>query len=388
MKNKNEKSNAGMPQTLEPLSFLKTLTPYQSSANKVDDEGYRYRLCYNEGAFGPSPSVVQAMLAAAPNMHRYPDMGYAQLRQAIADKYQLDAARIVCGAGSDDLIGLLMHAFVGEGDEVISSQFGFAMYAVAARTVGAKPVIIPENDLQTDLRAMLNAVTDRTKVVFLANPNNPTGSWLTRSVINDFLRALPQHVLFVYDAAYADFMDDEDYSDGFEWAGEQSRVCVLRTFSKIYGLGGLRLGWAYAAKVIIDTLNNVRNPFNVSILAQAGVIAALNDDTFVEKCRTHNTIWREKLFQLLLELGLKPYPSKGNFVLCRFASVPQAQRVFSYLKEKSILTRPMAGYGLPDCIRITVGQEHEMQALFAALREFTEFKNVTVVSQDFFPKAS
>lgn len=359
-----------MSEKLEPLSFLRELTPYQSSANKVEDEGYAVRICYNEGAFGPSPRAVKAMQDVIPNMHRYPDMGYNRLRAAIAAKYQLDASRIVCGAGSDDLIGLLMHAFVREGDEVISSQYGFAMYAVAARTVGAKPIIIPENDLQTDLDAMLRAVTPRTKAVFLANPNNPTGSWLTRTALNAFLRALPPNILFVYDAAYADFMVDEDYTSGFEWASEDGRTCVLRTFSKIHGLGGLRLGWGYGSREIIDCLNRVRNPFNVSAVVEAAAMASMDDDAFIDMSRAHNVVWREKLYHELVAEGVKAYPSKGNFVLARFASVDVAQRLFRHLKDQGILTRPMAGYGLPDCIRFTVGTEKEMQMLFAALKSF------------------
>ncbi|HVY12674.1 MAG TPA: histidinol-phosphate transaminase [Alphaproteobacteria bacterium] len=361
-----------MPNRPQPLPFLAQLTAYQSSANKVETGMGKIRLCYNEGALGPSPKAIEAARQAAFRMNHYPDMGYARLRQALAENYNIDAARIVCGAGSDDLIGLLVHSFLREGDEAICSQYGFAMYPVAIKSVGAKPVMVPEKDLRADLPAMLAAVTPRTKIVFLANPNNPTGSWVTRGEINAFLRELPPHVLFVYDAAYADYMDDADYSDGFEWAPEDGRVCVLRTFSKIHGLGGMRVGFCYGSSVVTEALNKVRNPFNVSLAGEAAAIASLKDDAFIEKCRAHTLQWREKLFDKLMEMGLKPYPSKGNFVLAGLHSPDHAKDLFSFLEQKNILIRPMAGYGLPDCVRISIGMDEEMQALFQALDHFKD----------------
>jgi histidinol-phosphate aminotransferase len=291
------------------------------------------------------------------------------LRNAIAKRFNLDANRLMFGAGSDDLILLLLHAFVQPDDEIIASQYAFSMYAVAARAVGAKAVMVPEKDLQPDLDAMLKAVTPRTRIVFIANPNNPTGSWLTRTQINQFLRELPQDIMFVYDAAYVDYMDDADYSDGFEWAEEDGRVCVLRTFSKVHGLGGMRIGYAYGPSVVIENINRIRNPFNVSVAGEAAAIASVNDESFLTMNREHNLVWREKLFNELLLIA-KPYPSKANFILTRFASKEQATAMFNHLKANSILVRPMAGYGLPDCLRFTVGQAHEMAALFAVLNTF------------------
>ncbi len=354
----------------KPLPFLENMTSYLSSPNKVADEGFTYRLCYNEGAFGPSPKALEAITATLPLTHRYPDMVYSDLRKAVAQRYNLDEERIIAGAGSDELISVLVNGYLKEGDEVIISKYAFSMYEVAARLVGAKPIMIPENDLQMDLAAMLKAVTPKTRMVFMANPNNPTGSWLARSDIQHFLRDLREDIIFVYDAAYADYVDDEDYSDGFEWVAEEGRVVVLRTFSKIHGLGGMRVGYAYAPKKIATCMNLVRKPFNVSRAGEAAAIASLNDDAFIERSRAHNTIWREKLFQKLQSLGAKPYPSKANFVLVRFASPEQSVAMFKHLKANSILVRSMAGYGLIDCLRFTVGQEHEMLALFAALKSF------------------
>jgi histidinol-phosphate aminotransferase len=365
-----------MSDTLQPLPFLSALTPYQSSVNKVEDRGGKMRLCYNEGAFGASPKALEAARFIMQIAQQYPDMGYTKLRQAIADRYKLDANRLVCGAGSDDLIGLLVHSFVKEGDEVICSQYGFAMYPVAAKVVGAKPVMIKETNFQTDLQGMLKAVTPKTKIIFIANPNNPTGSWIQRKEFAAFLRELPENILVVYDAAYADYMEEEEYSDGFEWATSDGRVCVLRTFSKIHGLGGMRVGFAYAPQVVVDALNRVRNPFNVSMAAEAAAVASLKDEAFLEKCRRHTIQWREKLFDHLMGLGFQPYPSKANFVLVGVHSAQHAKDMFNYLDSKNILIRPMAGYGLPDCVRISVGMENEMKALFKALDEFKDSKNV------------
>ncbi len=359
-----------MSTELKPLPFLENMTSYLSSPNKVADEGFTYRLCYNEGAFGPSPKALEAIQATLLQTHRYPDMAYTRLRAAIAARFTLDEHRIVAGAGSDELISILVNGYLKEGDEVIISKYAFSMYEMAVRLVGAKPVMVPENDLQMDLPAMLKAVTSKTRAVFIANPNNPTGSWLTRYDIQAFLRDLPEDIMFVYDAAYADYIDDEDYSNGFEWVAEEGRVVVLRTFSKIHGLGGLRVGYAYAPHKIATCMNLVRKPFNVSRAGEAAAIASLNDETFIERSRAHNLIWREKLFQKLQSLGAKPYPSKANFVLARFKSPEQSVALFNHLKANSILVRAMAGYGLIDCLRFTVGQENEMLALLAALKSF------------------
>lgn len=357
-------------------SYLSALIPYQSAGNHFACQDQGIRLCYNEGAFGPNPKVVEACTNAIGQIHIYPEMVYAQLRQALAEKFNLDASRIVCGAGSDELISLLVHAFAREGDEVVSSQYGFAMYPVAAKTVGAKPVLAPEKDnLRTDLAAMRTAITEKTRLVFIANPNNPTGSWLTRDELNDFIRDLPPHVLLVYDAAYADYMDEADYSNGLEWVKEDGNVCVIRTFSKIHGLAGMRVGWSYVPRMVAEALNRIRNPFNISVLSEIAAITSLQDDAFIDMCKAHTIVWRDKLMGVLADLKIRAYPSKCNFVLARFSSPAQADKLFHFLKDRKITLRPMAGYGLPDCLRITIGRENEMNALFAALKEFGDFKH-------------
>src|ERR1043166_316202 len=278
----------------QPHPYLESLVPYQNNKAKVDDEAGKIRLCYNEGAFGPSPKAMEAFRAVANRIHIYPDMGHARLRAALAARYKLDAARITCGAGSDDLIGLLARAYASKGDEVLYNEYGFTMFPVAAKCVGAIPVTAPEINMRADISALLKAVTSKTRIMFLANPNNPTGSWLTRQEINDLLKHLRDDILFVYDAAYADYMDEKDYSDGLEWVGENSRVVALRTFSKIHGLASLRIGWGYASHKVTEALNRIRNPFNISGAAEAAAIASLADVDFIAACRAHTILWRGK----------------------------------------------------------------------------------------------
>lgn len=355
-------------------SYLHTLSPYSMGSEKLCCDGKVVRLCFNEGAFGPNPKAIAAAQSMLGCAHIYPDHAYKELRSVLAAKNTIDAERIVCGAGSDDLISLIARAFCGAGDEIITTQYGFAMFPVAAKAVGATPVIVPAKNMGADLDAMLAAITPKTRIIFLANPNNPTGTVLALDALHRFINALPPHVLFVYDAAYADYMAAPDYADGLEWVKEDGQVCVLRTFSKIHGLGGMRVGWGYFPGYVVEALNRIRNPFNVSTLAQAAAMASLSDDVFISECRTHTRIWREKLYNELVLLGLKPVPSVTNFVLARFASEMQADAVFHYLKDRKILVRPMGGYGLGDCLRITVGLESEMQALFVALHDCAELR--------------
>ncbi len=352
--------------------YLDELKPYHGGA--LCCEGAAMRLCFNEGAFGANPKVMEAARHAALNMHAYPDMGCTKLREALGKKYHLDPQRIVCGAGSDDLITLLVRAFVSRGEEVLTNAYAFAMYAIAARTVGGVPVIAGGDVARIDLNAVLAAITDKTRVVFLANPNNPTGSWLPRDEIAAFIRNLPANVLFVYDAAYADYMVDPNYSDGFEWAKDKPNVFVLRTFSKIHGLGGMRVGWGYGAKRVADVLNRVRNAFCVSAMAEVAAIESLKDDAFVTAVRDHTLLWRDKLAAKLKAVGAEPLPSVCNFVLVKFRDADQAHRLFEYLKSINILVRPMGGYQLPDYLRITIGREDEMNALFTAFDNFPDFK--------------
>jgi histidinol-phosphate aminotransferase len=330
--------------------------------------GRPVRLASNEGAFGPSPRAMAAYRAVAEELHRYPDGGATVLRDAIGRRFGLDPARIVCGSGSDELIALLSKSFAGPGDEILYSRHGFLMYALSAKAAGATPVAAPERDRATDVDALLAAVTPRTRIVYLANPNNPTGFLLPSREIERLHAGLPADVLLAIDAAYAEYIEDPDYSAGAELVERTGNTVMLRTFSKIYGLGALRLGWAYCPPAIADVLNRARGPFNVSAAAQAAGAAALEDHDFLAESRAHNLRWRGWLAEELRGLGLTPYPSAGNFVLVGFGD-RDAEAARQFLKARGILVRQMGAYQLPDCLRISIGTEAEMRAVVEALAE-------------------
>ena len=348
------------------------IAPYVGGESDVAGNAPVIKLASNEGALGPSPKAVAAYRDAAASLHRYPDGAAAELRHALGGHHGLDPARIVCGAGSDDLIALLCRAYAGPGDEVLHSEHGFLMYPIAARTVGARPVAAPETELTADVDALLGRVTAKTRIVFLANPNNPTGTYLSAAEVARLGAGLPASVLLVIDAAYAEYVTRDDYAPGSELVDGGDNVVMTRTFSKIYALGGVRLGWAYCPQNVADALERVRNPFNVSAPAQAAGLAALADVAFVERSRRHNDTWLAWFGERLRGLGLEVPPSIGNFVLVRFPSRPgrDAEAADAFLKRRGIITRRMAAYGLADSLRITIGVEDEMRAVAESLSEF------------------
>ena len=353
-----------------PKDFIKDLPAYHV-AEATDARPNLIRLSFNEGAFGPSPKAVAAYQAAVPTLHRYPEMSYASLRQALARAHELEADRIICGAGSDDLLILLARAYAGPGDEIIFSQYGFAMYAVTTKAVGATPVIIPEKNFTLDIDALLAAVTPRTRLVFVANPNNPTGSYVDRDAIRRLHDGLPKAVLLVLDAAYAEYMTVPDYEDGLDLAASEPNVIVTRTFSKIHALGGLRVGWGYGPAHVIDALNRVRNPFNIATPAAHAAIASLEDTDFLRHSRDHNDHWRAWLAAQLRALGgFTPLPSATNFLLVNTGTAERTQTLLAALRTAAIQVRAMSGYQLPDHIRITIGREEDMRALVDTLKSF------------------
>jgi len=346
---------------------IEQISPYVGGEASLPGIARPAKLSSNENPLGPSPRAVAAFREAADELHRYPDGGAERLRQAIARRFALEPDRIVCGNGSDELIALLARAYAGPGDEVLFSRHGFLMYRLSALAVGATPRTAPERDLRTDVEALLAAVTPATRIVFLGNPNNPTGSYLTTEEVNELRQRLPSDVLLAIDAAYAEFVEAPDYDPGeaLVRAGENS--VMLRTFSKIYGLAGLRLGWAYCSPGIADALNRVRGPFNTSAPAQAAASAALEDRDHEASSRAHNRTWREWLARELTAAGYLVHPSVGNFLLVEFADADAAD---SFLRSRGLIMRKMGAYGLPRCLRISIGLEPEMQATAAALAEF------------------
>jgi histidinol-phosphate aminotransferase len=351
------------------------IQPYVGGESAIEGVARIVKLSSNEGALGPSPKAMAAYADFAAEIHRYPDGGATRLRQAIAQRYGLDAGRIVCGAGSDELIGMLCRAYAGPGDEVLYSRHGFLMYGIAAKTVGATPVTAPEIDLVASVDNLLAAVTPRTKVVFLANPNNPTGTYLPAAEVVRLRAGLPGQVLLVIDAAYAEFVSKNDYSAGIELVdGPGANTVVTRTFSKIYALGGLRLGWAYCPEPVAGVLNRVRNPFNVASPALAAGLAAFEDSAYLDLCKAHNDYWLPWLLERIAALGLPVTPSVCNFVLVRFKDAEGAKEADAFMRSKGIIARAMGGYGLPQCLRITVGTGEENGMVVAALAEFVEGK--------------
>ena len=356
----------------QPRPGILEIAPYIGGEARIPGIDRPIRLASNENPFGASPAAVAAYHAAAAELHRYPDGSVAALRSAIGQAHGLDPERIVCGAGSDELLHLLVRGYAGPGDEVLVSRHGFLVYPIAARAAGATPVDAPEPALKADVDALLARVTRRTRLVFLSNPSNPTGSHLTPAEIERLRAGLPGDVLLVLDAAYAEYVREAEYEAGAELVDRHDAVVMTRTFSKIYGLAALRLGWAYAPPPIADVLNRLRGPFNVPGPTQAAGIAALGDREFLERCRAHNARWRSWLADALRQIGLLAHPSLCNFLLVEFPAEPgrDAAAALAFLKSRGILVRGMGAYRLPHCLRITIGTEEEMRATASALAEF------------------
>ena len=357
---------------LVPRPGILDISPYVGGEAKVAGIQRPIRLASNESALGPSAKAIAAYRALAGEMHRYPDGNAQELREALSQCHGVDPARIVCGAGSDELIGLLLRCYAGPGDEVLYSRHGFLMYPINALAAGATPIAAPERDLTTDVDAVLARVTERTRIVFIANPNNPTGTYLAAGEMARLHAGLPPSVLLAIDAAYAEFVNRNDYEAGIALVNRADNVVMLRTFSKIYALAGLRLGWAYCPPAVADVLNRVRSPFNVSAAAQAAGIAAVEDTEALNRARAHNDQWLPWLSERLAKLGLPLTPSVANFVLARFPDDPRrnADAAFAFLQSRGILTRRMGAYGLPHHLRITIGTGPEMENVAAALAEF------------------
>jgi histidinol-phosphate aminotransferase len=315
---------------------------------------------------------VAAYQAAAVSLERYPDGAAHALREAIGAAYGLNPDRIVCGAGSDEILNLIAHAYIGPGDEAVYSQHGFLVYPIATRSAGGKPVAAPEKNLTADVDALLASVTPRTRVMFLANPNNPTGTYLPFREVRRLHAALPSNVLLVLDAAYAEYVRRNDYESGVELAGTAANVVMTRTFSKIYGLAGLRIGWAYGPAHVIDALNRIRGPFNVSLPAIAAGVAALADRAHQERAAAHNDEWLPRLSEAITAMGLTVTPSVGNFILIHFSDVAgkRAPDADAFLLDRGVVLRRMDGYGLPNALRMTIGSAEANEATLAALGDF------------------
>jgi histidinol-phosphate aminotransferase len=354
-----------------PMPWVMDIAPYVPGKAKGDDGRALIKLSANENPLGTGEAARAAFMAAAEDLTRYPDPGAAELREAIAARYGLDPSRVIYGTGSDELLHLAAGAFAGPGDECIYVRYGFAVYDIAIRRVGAVPVVAPDAGYATDVDAILAAVTPRTRVVFLANPNNPTGTLASRADIARLHAALPMHVLFVLDQAYAEYLEEEEDDHGLALAMTAPNVFITRTFSKIHGLAAERIGWGYASADIIAALHRIRAPFNVTRCGQLAAVAAMGDDDFVNASREHNRIWREWLaaeMDALGNHGLRVVPSAANFLLILFEGAVTAEHVYQGLMDTGYIVRWLPGQGLPHGLRVTIGTEAETRGVAAAIR--------------------
>jgi len=349
---------------------IMTISPYVAGESTVAGVNRVYKLSSNEGALGVPPGAQAAFEKVSREQHRYPDGGALELRRAIGARFGLDPAKIVCGCGSDDLIYQLCLAYGGPGTEILMTRHGFAIYQIAGTYAGSTVVKADERDLTADVDALLRAVSAKTRVVFLANPNNPTGTLLPQSEVNRLRAGLPHDVLLVLDSAYAEYVETPDYDPGIKLVDAVDNTVMTRTFSKIWGLGGMRIGWAYAPPAVIDVLNRVRAPFNVTIASQAAAIAALAEPGWLEKNRAHNKIERSRLTAALRGIGIAVRDSAGNFILPDFRTAERAKAADAFMRARGIIVRPVGAYELPHCLRITVGDTEEVTAVIDALTEF------------------
>lgn len=355
-----------MSDTIRPQPGIMEIALYEGGKAGLKGHAEVLKLSSNENPLGAGPAALAAWRAqvsgnTGAHLHRYPSTDHAGLRAAIAEVHGLDPARVICGVGSDEVIAFLCQAYAGPGDEVLYSQYGFLMYQISALAAGATPVVAPEAARHTDVDALLAATTERTRLVFVANPNNPTGTMIAMSEIERLAEGLPAQALLVLDGAYAEYV--EGFDGGQALIEARENVVMTRTMSKIYGLGGLRVGWGYGPQPVIDVLNRVRGPFNLSAMQQDIASAALRDQAHVERSRGVNAEARRWLSDALRAAGVGVDESHGNFVLARFASPKVADSVDAALQAGGILVRKMGGYGMPHALRITVGTMPDCQRL-------------------------
>lgn len=359
-----------MSDVIRPQPGIMEIALYEGGKAKLAGHAEVLKLSSNENPLGAGPAALDALRAlvgsnGGAELHRYPSTDHAGLRAAIAEVHGLDPARVICGVGSDEIIAFLCQAYAGPGDEVLYSEYGFLMYRISALAAGATPVVAPERERHTDVDALLAAATERTRLVFVANPNNPTGTMIPVTEIERLAEGLPPQALLVLDGAYAEYI--EGFDGGQSLVEARANVVMTRTLSKIYGLGGLRVGWAYAPQDVIDVLNRVRGPFNLSAMQQDIASAALRDQGHVERSRKSNAEARHWLTDALRAAGAGVDESEGNFVLARFDSAPTADAVDEALQAEGILVRKMGGYGLPQALRITVGTMPDCRRLAAII---------------------
>lgn len=357
-----------MTDQIQPQPGILDIAQYVGGAATVAGQANAVKLSSNENPFGPSDKAKEAFAKCAHSMHRYPNTHHMGLRQAIADVHALEAERVICGVGSDEILHLLCQAYVGQGSEVVFTEHGFLMYRISTLAAGGTPVEVKECDRTTDVDAILAACTERTKLVFIANPNNPTGTMIAVTELERLAKNLPPQAILVIDSAYSEYV--EGYDGGAELAGRLPNVVMTRTFSKIYGLGGLRIGWGYGPQGIIDVLNRIKGPFNLSTVQLETAEAAVRDQDWVTRCRADNARLRAWLAEALAEKGVPSDTSTANFILARFSGPAEAEACDLYLQAEGMIVRRVSSYNLPHCLRITVGDEPSCRRVAHLIGQF------------------
>ena len=345
------------------------IAPYVPGRSDAPEGVKLVKLSANESPLGASPKAIAAFKEVAGRLEIYPEGSSRLLREALGEVHGIDPARIVCGFGSDDILHLLAQAYLGPGDAAVMSQYGFNVYPIVTQSAGAEIVMAPETNYRADVEALLGAVTGRTKIVFLANPNNPTGTYLSAAELGRLHDGLRDDILLVVDSAYAEYVTAADYEPGIELVERAENVVMVRTFSKM-GIAGERVGWMYGPAHVVDAVNRIRGPFNVSLSGQAAAAAAARDTEFTAGLRAHNARWRDWLTASLASNAIQVPPSQGNFVLAVFADAATSQAAFAALRARGLLVREMHGYGLPQALRISIGREDAMRAVADVLGDF------------------
>lgn len=357
-----------MTHSIKPQPGIEDIVLYKGGESRIDGHDKVLKLSSNENPFGPPETAKAALVASAATLHRYPSSDHAGLRSAIAEVHGLDADRIICGAGSDEILTFLCQAYAGPGLEVIYTEHGFSMYRILALGAGATPVVVPERERVVDVDAILGAVTQATRLVFLTNPGNPTGTMISSAELHRLADSLPDYVLLVLDGAYVEFA--EGYDGGASLVDARETIVMTRTFSKLYGLGGLRVGWGYGPAHVIDTLNRLRGPFNLGVSQLATAEAAMRDRAFAEHYRAENARLRTWLAEELAAIGIPSDPSHANYILARFADAEDANACEAALRRDGILVRKVAGYGLPEGLRITIGSQDDCSRVRDSIERF------------------
>ena len=362
--------DATMKKTITPKPGIMDIELYVGGKAYAKGANNVVKLSSNENPLGPSPAAREAYCDQSDSLAVYPSSDHSDLRKAIADTYGLKADQILCGNGSDEIIAFLCQAFAGECDEVLFTEHGFGMYRICALGAGATPVEVPEDERVTSVDALISRCTDNTKLIFVANPNNPTGTFVSLSEIERLADGIPQSTILVLDGAYAEYV--EGYDGGASLVESRKNVVMTRTFSKVYGLGGLRIGWGYASVEVIDILTRIRGPFNINRAALAAASAAVLDEGYVSYCLADNAKWADFLINELRKLGFKCDDTYANFVLARFANEEEADTVNDLLAENGLIVRQVKGYNLHNCLRITVGKGGDCIRVISVLKRFKE----------------